>query len=45
MGSDLRKGHGCDPIPVTREMILELQQTDPRCGLGDAQKEGDQSQT
>ena len=39
------KDHGCDPIPVTREKILELQQTDPRCGPGDAQKEGDQSQS
>lgn len=25
------KDHGCDPVPVTAEMILELQQTDPRC--------------
>lgn len=26
------KDHGCDPIPVTSEQILQLQQTDPRCG-------------
>lgn len=25
-------GHGCDPIPVTREMFGALQRTDPRCG-------------
>lgn len=25
------KDHGCDPVPLTAEMILELQQTDPRC--------------
>lgn len=25
------KDHGCEPVPVTAEMILELQQTDPRC--------------
>jgi hypothetical protein len=24
--------HGCDPIPVTKEMFLALQRTDPRCG-------------
>ncbi len=24
--------HGCDPIPVTREAIAEIQQADPRCG-------------
>jgi hypothetical protein len=23
--------HGCDPIPVTKEMFLALQHTDPRC--------------
>jgi len=23
--------HGCDPIPVTREMIAGIQQQDPRC--------------
>ncbi len=39
------KDHGCDPIPVTAEQILQLQQTDPRCGPGDAQKESDQSQS
>jgi len=26
------KDHGCDPVPLTAEKILELQQTDPRCG-------------
>jgi hypothetical protein len=39
------KDHGCEPVPLPREKILELQQTDPRCGPGDAQKEGDQSQS
>ncbi len=39
------KDHGCEPVPVTAEKILELQQTDPRCGPGDAQIEGDQSQS
>jgi hypothetical protein len=24
-------GHGCDPIPLTRDMILALQKTDKRC--------------
>ena len=24
--------HGCDPIPVTREMIAQVQAADPRCG-------------
>jgi hypothetical protein len=24
--------HGCDPIPVTREMVADLQAADPRCG-------------
>ena len=24
-------GHGCDPIPITREMIKVIQKTDPRC--------------
>ncbi|MGB5491124.1 MAG: hypothetical protein WBM76_09895 [Woeseiaceae bacterium] len=24
--------HGCDPIPVTREMIAGIQAADPRCG-------------
>ena len=23
--------HGCDPIPITREMIAEVQAADPRC--------------
>lgn len=25
------QGHGCDPIPVTREMIAAIQVADPRC--------------
>ena len=25
--------HGCDPIPVTREMIAALQAADPRCSM------------
>ena len=25
------QGHGCDPIPVTREMIAAIQIADPRC--------------
>ena len=29
------KDHGCDPVPLTPERILELQQTDPRCANGD----------
>jgi hypothetical protein len=33
------KDHGCDPVPVTAEMILEMQQTDPRCGSPDSQEE------
>ena len=24
-------GHGCDPIPLTREMLTGIQQADPRC--------------
>ena len=24
-------GHGCDPIPLTRDVLLLLQKTDPRC--------------
>ena len=24
-------GHGCDPIPLTRDILLLLQKTDPRC--------------
>lgn len=27
--------HGCDPIPVTREMIAGIQAADPRCGAGE----------
>jgi len=25
--------HGCDPIPVTRELIAGIQAADPRCSL------------
>lgn len=35
-------GHGCTPIPVTREMIVALQKTDKRCApmeLTDADKQ------
>lgn len=39
------KDHGCEPVPLSREKILELQQADPRCEPGDAQQEGDQSRT
>jgi hypothetical protein len=31
--------HGCDPIPVTREMFGALQRTDPRCNSGPASAE------
>lgn len=24
-------GHGCDPLPFTREMLMGIQQSDPRC--------------
>jgi len=24
-------GHGCQPIPITRDMIVALQKTDKRC--------------
>ncbi len=26
------QGHGCEPIPITREQIAEIQKADPRCG-------------
>jgi len=32
------KDHGCDPVPVTAEQILELQRTDPRCAAGRARE-------
>ena len=32
------KDHGCEPVPLTDEMILELQQTDPRCTTGEEQE-------
>jgi hypothetical protein len=25
------QGHGCEPIPLTREQIAEIQKADPRC--------------
>ena len=28
-------GHGCDPIPLTREMLTAIQQNDPRCNRPD----------
>lgn len=28
-------GHGCDPIPLTREMLIGIQQADPRCSRPD----------
>lgn len=28
-------GHGCDPIPLTREMLTGIQQADPRCNRPD----------
>ncbi|MBU2098687.1 MAG: hypothetical protein KKD00_07980 [Gammaproteobacteria bacterium] len=28
-------GHGCDPIPLTREMLTGIQQADPRCSRPD----------
>jgi hypothetical protein len=28
-------GHGCDPIPLTREMLTTIQQNDPRCNRPD----------
>ena len=24
-------GHGCEEIPLTKEMLLVIQKTDPRC--------------
>jgi len=35
-------GHGCDPIPITRDMIVALQKTDKRCApmeLADVDKQ------
>lgn len=29
------KDHGCDPIPVTAEQILAIQEADPRCDSGE----------
>ena len=33
------KDHGCEPLPVTAEQILHLQQSDPRCAA-DVEQEG-----
>ena len=27
------QGHGCDPLPLSREMLVGIQQGDPRCAL------------
>ncbi len=37
------KNHGCDPIPVTPEQILQLQQADPRCASQIGEEDGEQS--
>lgn len=29
-------GHGCDPLPLTREMLTGIQQSDPRCRAPEA---------
>jgi len=29
-------GHGCDPIPLSREMLVGIQQADPRCRAPEA---------
>lgn len=34
-------GHGCDPIPLTEQMIGALQRTDPRCKGSDHVSEAD----
>lgn len=39
------KDHGCEPVPVTAEMILEMQQDDPRCGPLEVKEEGGQNQS
>lgn len=31
-------GHGCDPLPLTDEQIMSVQNTDPRCPAGDGGK-------
>ncbi|HEX3598185.1 MAG TPA: hypothetical protein VHU80_23915 [Polyangiaceae bacterium] len=31
-------GHGCDPLPLTTDQIMSLQDTDPRCAAADAGK-------
>ena len=33
------KDHGCEPIPVTAEQILQMQRSDPRC-TGSTKEEG-----
>ena len=37
------KDHGCDPIPVTAEQILQLQQADPRCASDTGKDDGSQT--
>ena len=29
-------GHGCEPIPLTRDILTLLQKTDPRCSNNEA---------
>ena len=36
------QGHGCDPIPLTREMFGALQRTDPRCNSTEPVSDEDQ---
>ena len=37
------KDHGCEPIPVTAEQILQLQQSNPRCAAEGEQKDSSQT--
>jgi len=37
------KDHGCDPIPVTVEQILQLQQADPRCASDIGEEDSSQN--
>ena len=37
------KDHGCDPIPVTAEQILQKQQADPRCASGTGEEDSGES--
>ena len=43
-GRDLicEQGHGCDPIPLTTDMVRALQKTDPRCSEQPALTETEQ---